>query len=94
LFRIGEDNATVIFPRNHGLSPTTQVIGLGSQGQDILDMIAVGCVADRVVVHPYDDGSGIPEIVYEKYNRAAPKGNGVDYAAWVTRFKAAIAAQL
>jgi hypothetical protein len=52
------------------------VIGLGAQGTQIFDMLAMGTTMDGVVYHPYGDGYGfIPETTYEWEYR--------DYATWI-----------
>jgi hypothetical protein len=46
----------------HAVNPSIQVIGLGAQGTQIFDMLAMGTTMDGVVYHPYGDGYGfIPE---------------------------------
>jgi hypothetical protein len=60
----------------HTVNPSIQVIGLGAQGTQIFDMLAMGTLMDGVVYHPYSDGYGfIPERVYEWQYR--------DYGNWV-----------
>ena len=60
----------------HAVNPSIQVIGLGAQGTQILDMLAMGTTMDGVVYHPYGNGYGfIPETTYEWEWR--------DYGTWV-----------
>jgi hypothetical protein len=60
----------------HAVNPSIQVIGLGAQGTQIFDMLAMGTTMDGVVYHPYSDGSGfIPERTYEWQYR--------DYGNWI-----------
>jgi hypothetical protein len=50
----------------HAVNPSIQVIGLGAQGTQIFDMLAMGTTMDGVVYHPYGNGAGyIPESTYE-----------------------------
>ena len=59
------------------VSPQTQVIGLGAQGNQILSMLPSANVSG-VVYHPYDPATGVPESAYEwPY---------YDYQGWVTRY--------
>ena len=60
----------------HAVNPSIQVIGLGAQGTQIFDMLAMGTAMDGVVYHPYGDGYGfIPETTYEWEWRV--------YAPWI-----------
>jgi hypothetical protein len=60
----------------HAVSPSIQVIGLGAQGTQIFDMLAMGTTMDGVVYHPYGNGYGfIPESTYEWEWR--------DYGTWI-----------
>jgi hypothetical protein len=60
----------------HAVNPSIQVIGLGAQGTQITDMLAMGTSMDGVVYHPYGNGYGfIPESTYEWEWR--------DYGTWV-----------
>ncbi|MBV9877337.1 MAG: hypothetical protein JO025_21590 [Verrucomicrobia bacterium] len=60
----------------HAVNPSIQVIGLGAQGTQITDMLAMGSSMDGVVYHPYGNGYGfIPESTYEWEWR--------DYGTWV-----------
>jgi hypothetical protein len=60
----------------HGVNPSIQVIGLGGQGTQITDMLAMGTTMDGVVYHPYGNGAGfIPESTYEWEWR--------DYGSWI-----------
>ena len=50
----------------HAVNPSIQVIGLGAQGTQIFDMLAMGTTMNGVVYHPYGNGGGfIPESTYE-----------------------------
>jgi hypothetical protein len=50
----------------HAVNPSIQVIGLGAQGTQIFDMLAMGTTMNGVVYHPYGNGAGfIPETTYE-----------------------------
>jgi hypothetical protein len=65
------------FPANavHAANPSVQVIGLGAQGGQIFNMLAMGTTMDGVVYHPYSNGNYIPETTYEwQYT---------DYANWI-----------
>lgn len=80
------EQALVTFTSNttnavHAAAPGIIVIGLGCQGQVILDMLKMNPVVDGVVVHPYDAGSDFPEEVYEPPYR--------DYETWLGTLKAA-----
>jgi hypothetical protein len=60
----------------HAVNPSVQVIGLGAQGTQIFDMLAMGTTMDGVVYHPYGNGYGfVPETTYEWEWRV--------YAPWV-----------
>jgi hypothetical protein len=59
----------------HAVNPSIQVIGLGGQGTQIFNMLAMGTTMDGVVYHPYDTGTGIPETTYEWQYR--------DHRSWV-----------
>jgi hypothetical protein len=60
----------------HAVSPSIQVIGLGAQGTQIFDMLAMGTTMNGVVYHPYGNGAGfIPETTYEWEWRV--------YAPWI-----------
>src|SRR5260370_32546210 len=60
----------------HAVNPSIQVIGLGGQGTQIFDMLAMGTTMDGVVYHPYGNGAGyIPESTYEWEYR--------DYGSWI-----------
>jgi hypothetical protein len=60
----------------HAVNPSIQVIGLGAQGTQITDMLAMGTSMDGGVYHPYGNGYGfIPESTYEWEWR--------DYGTWV-----------
>jgi hypothetical protein len=59
----------------HALNPSIQVIGLGAQGGQIFNMLAVGTTMDGVVYHPYAYGGCVPETTYEwQY---------LDYGSWI-----------
>jgi arabinogalactan endo-1,4-beta-galactosidase len=50
----------------HAVNPSIQVIGLGGQGTQIFDMLAMGTTMNGVAYHPYPNGAGfIPETTYE-----------------------------
>src|ERR1700751_2308866 len=60
----------------HAVNPSIQVIGLGAQGTQIFDMLAMGTTMNGVVYHPYGNGYGfIPETTYEWEWRV--------YAPWI-----------
>jgi hypothetical protein len=60
----------------HTVNPSIQVIGLGAQGTQIFDMLAMGTTMNGVVYHPYGDQEGfIPETTYEWEWRV--------YAPWI-----------
>jgi hypothetical protein len=60
----------------HTVNPSIQVIGLGAQGTQIFDMLAMGTTMNGVVYHPYGNGYGfIPETTYEWEWRV--------YAPWI-----------
>jgi hypothetical protein len=59
----------------HAVNPSVLVIGLGAQGTQILNMLAMGTPMDGVVYHPYGNSWAIPETTYEwPY---------LDYGAWI-----------
>ena len=59
----------------HAVNPSVQVIGLGAQGTQVFNMLAMGTTMDGVVYHPYSNGNFIPETTYEwQYT---------DYANWI-----------
>jgi hypothetical protein len=59
----------------HAVNPFIQVIGLGGQGTQILNMLAMGTTMNGVVYHPYAYANGIPETTYEwEY---------LDYGSWI-----------
>jgi hypothetical protein len=67
---------TAVAAAVHAVSPSIQVIGLGAQGTQIFDMLAMGTTMDGVVYHPYGNGYGfIPESTYEWEWR--------DYGTWI-----------
>jgi hypothetical protein len=49
----------------HAANPATQVIGLGAQGGQILNMLALGGAPDGVDSHPYCNRDNIAEGCYE-----------------------------
>jgi hypothetical protein len=60
----------------HTVNPSIQVIGLGAQGTQIFDMLAMGTTMNGVVYHPYGNQLGfIPETTYEWEWRV--------YAPWI-----------
>ncbi|MEY2607892.1 MAG: polysaccharide biosynthesis protein PslG [Verrucomicrobiota bacterium] len=60
----------------HAVNPSIQVIGLGAQGTQIFDMLAMGTTMSGVVYHPYGNEAGyIPESTYEWEWR--------DYGSWI-----------
>jgi hypothetical protein len=60
----------------HAVNPYIQVIGLGAQGTQIFNMLAMGTTMNGVVYHPYGNGAGfIPETTYEWEWRV--------YAPWI-----------
>jgi hypothetical protein len=60
----------------HAVNPSIQVIGLGGQGTQIFDMLAMGTTMNGLAYHPYPDGAGyIPERTYEWEYR--------DYGNWI-----------
>ena len=59
----------------HAANPSIQVIGLGAQGTQIFNMLAMGTLMDGVVYHPYANGNNIPDTTYEwEY---------LDYGSWI-----------
>jgi hypothetical protein len=65
----------------HAVNPSIQVIGLGAQGTQIFDMLAMGTTMNGVVYHPYGNGAGfIPETTYEWEWRV--------YAPWIQALSA------
>jgi hypothetical protein len=59
----------------HAVNPSIQVIGLGGQGGQIFNMLALGTTMNGVVYHPYPNGNFIPETTYEwQY---------LDYGSWI-----------
>jgi hypothetical protein len=59
----------------HAVNPSIQVIGLGAQGGQIFNMLAMGTTMDGVVYHPYLNLNYIPETTYEwQYT---------DYGNWI-----------
>jgi hypothetical protein len=59
----------------HAFNPSIQVIGLGAQGGQIFNMLAMGTTMNGVVYHPYSSGGCVPETTYEwQY---------LDYGAWI-----------
>jgi hypothetical protein len=65
----------------HAVKPSVQVIGLGAQGTQIFDMLAMGTSINGVVYHPYGNGAGfIPETTYEWEWRV--------YAPWIQALSA------
>jgi hypothetical protein len=59
----------------HATNPSVQVIGLGAQGAQIFNMLAMGTTMNGVVYHPYSNGNYIPETTYEwQYT---------DYGNWI-----------
>jgi hypothetical protein len=60
----------------HAVNPYIQVIGLGAQGTQIFNMLAMGTTMNGVAYHPYGNGTGfIPETTYEWEWRV--------YAPWI-----------
>jgi hypothetical protein len=58
----------------HAVNPAIQVIGLGAQGAEIFNMLAMGTTMNGVVYHPYATAY-TPETVYEwQY---------LDYGTWI-----------
>jgi hypothetical protein len=58
----------------HAVSPSIRVIGLGAQGAQIFNMLAMGTTMNGVAYHPYATAY-TPETVYEwQY---------LDYGAWI-----------
>jgi hypothetical protein len=50
----------------HAANPNMKVIGMGTQGQNILNTIPQCPKADGVVYHPYGRGDKVPESTYER----------------------------
>ena len=46
-------------------NPSMTVLAGGAQGSDLFLMLSLGLKCDGITFHPYDDGSAIPERVYE-----------------------------
>jgi hypothetical protein len=64
----------------HAYNPSIQVIGLGAQGGQIFNMLALGTTMNGVVYHPYANGNYIPETTYEwQY---------LDYGSWILALNA------
>jgi hypothetical protein len=64
----------------HAVNPSIQVIGLGAQGGQIFNMLAVGTTMNGVVYHPYAFAGCVPETTYEwQY---------LDYATWIQALSA------
>jgi hypothetical protein len=83
------ERALVTFTSNttnavHAANSAVKVIGLGCQGEVILDMLKMNPIIDGVVVHPYDAGNNHPEEVYE--------GSYRDYETWLGALQAAAGA--
>jgi hypothetical protein len=59
----------------HAVDPSVQVIGLGGQGSQILNMLAMGTTVNGVAYHPYANINHTPETTFEwPY---------LDYASWI-----------
>jgi hypothetical protein len=59
----------------HAVDPSIQVIGLGGQGGQIFNMLAMGTTMNGLAYHPYANGNFIPETTYEwQY---------LDYGSWI-----------
>ncbi len=55
-----------IYTAVKAVSPSTLILSYGGQGQQILDMLAIGSpLIDGVVTHPYDAGDNVAEHVFE-----------------------------
>ena len=63
-------------------NPSMTVLTGGAQGSDLLLMLSLGLKCDGITFHPYDDGSAIPERVYEPQ---AVSG----YESWIAKVRAA-----
>jgi hypothetical protein len=63
-------------------NPSMTVLAGGAQGSDLLLMLSLGLTCDGLTFHPYDDGSAIPERVYE-----AQVTSG--YESWIAKVRAA-----
>ncbi|HEX3444845.1 MAG TPA: cellulase family glycosylhydrolase [Chthoniobacterales bacterium] len=63
-------------------NPSMTVLAGGAQGSDLLLMLSLGLKCDGITFHPYDDGSAIPERVYE------PEAD-LGYESWIARIRAA-----
>jgi hypothetical protein len=64
----------------HAASPATKVIGLGAQGDQILNMLAIGGQPDGVDYHPYTNPDNYPEGVYEP--------SYFSYSSWIAALQA------
>jgi hypothetical protein len=64
----------------HAVKPSVQVIGLGAQGTQIFDMLAMGTTMNGVAYHPYQYGSCIPETAYE--------WEWLEYGSWIAAIDA------
>ena len=62
-------------------NPSMAVLAGGAQGSDLLLMLSLGLKCDGLTFHPYDDGSAIPERVYEPQ---ATSG----YESWIAKVRA------
>jgi hypothetical protein len=58
----------------HAVNPSAKVIGLGGQGTQILNMLAMGTTVDGVASHPYPTNV-VPEQAYEYPY--------LDYGTWI-----------
>ena len=63
-------------------NPSMTVLAGGAQGSDLLLMLSLGLKCDGITFHPYDDGSAIPEHVYE------PQASS-GYESWIAKVRAA-----
>jgi hypothetical protein len=57
----------------HAIGSKVPVIGLGAQGDQILNMFSQGTTLDGVVYHPYANPDAIPEGTYEPAYYAYPQ---------------------